>query len=78
VPFAEPPVGDLRFQTPHPKRPWHGVRDGTKYSRPCVSNTTFTTSPQTNVSEDCLYLNVFADERCLVSLRRRMSKKIMI
>jgi para-nitrobenzyl esterase len=30
VPYAAPPVGDLRFQSPQPVPPWHGVRDATK------------------------------------------------
>ncbi|KAI6205784.1 hypothetical protein M3Y94_00831800 [Aphelenchoides besseyi] len=64
IPFAEKPVGNRRFQLPEPKRPWHGILNTTEYSRPCISNTTQTTSPQSNVSEDCLYLNVFADARC--------------
>ncbi|KAI6191321.1 Carboxylic ester hydrolase [Aphelenchoides bicaudatus] len=65
IPFAEPPVDELRFQKPQPKKPWFGVWDGTKYARPCMSNTSFTTSPQKNVSEDCLMMNIFADARCL-------------
>ncbi|KAI6173894.1 Carboxylic ester hydrolase [Aphelenchoides besseyi] len=64
IPFSEKPVGNRRFQLPEPKRPWHGILNTTEYSRPCISNTTQTTSPQSNVSEDCLYLNVFADARC--------------
>ena len=27
IPYAESPVGDLRFREPHPKRPWEGVKD---------------------------------------------------
>ncbi|KAI6243897.1 Carboxylic ester hydrolase [Aphelenchoides fujianensis] len=66
IPFAEKPVGKRRFQAPEPKRPWHGVLNATTYARPCVSNTSQTTSPQKNVSEDCLYLNIFADARCQI------------
>jgi para-nitrobenzyl esterase len=31
VPYAQPPVGALRFQAPAPHRPWHGVREATEY-----------------------------------------------
>ncbi|GMS89143.1 hypothetical protein PENTCL1PPCAC_11318, partial [Pristionchus entomophagus] len=36
IPFAEPPVGQLRFRKPVPPRPWTGVRQCTKFARRCV------------------------------------------
>ncbi|CAD5230029.1 unnamed protein product [Bursaphelenchus okinawaensis] len=65
VPFAEPPLKDLRFQSPLPKKRWRGIWDATEYSPACMSNSSRTTSPQSNVDEDCLYLNIWADERCM-------------
>ncbi|KAK0405358.1 hypothetical protein QR680_017943 [Steinernema hermaphroditum] len=67
VPFAEPPVGDLRFALPQDALPWEGVINTTEYSPACMSNTTRTRSPQENISEDCLYLNIFADKRCFAN-----------
>jgi carboxylesterase type B len=32
IPFATPPVGDLRWQAPHPAAPWQGVRQADKFS----------------------------------------------
>ncbi|XP_046994165.1 venom carboxylesterase-6-like [Schistocerca americana] len=52
IPYAEPPVGDLRFQPPQPATGWEGVRDATQYGSDCVQNTG-------EGSEDCLYLNVY-------------------
>ncbi|XP_047112051.1 juvenile hormone esterase-like [Schistocerca piceifrons] len=52
IPYAKPPVGDLRFQPPQPATGWEGVRDATQYGSDCVQNTG-------EGSEDCLYLNVY-------------------
>ena len=54
VPFAQPPVGPLRFRPPAPAQPWTGVRDALR-SAPAAMQ-----PGRTDVSEDCLYLNVFA------------------
>ena len=58
VPYAEPPVGELRFRAPRPVRPWSGERDATKWAA---------RAPQPELTgrgvtgdEDCLYLNVYA------------------
>ncbi|RKK36027.1 hypothetical protein BFJ66_g13698 [Fusarium oxysporum f. sp. cepae] len=57
IPFAEPPVGDLRFRNPRSyDKSWKGTRDANKYSPACVGY-----GPSQlgyNTSEDCLYLNV--------------------
>lgn len=36
IPFAEPPVGDLRWVPPKPPQSWEGVRDATQYSKQCM------------------------------------------
>jgi para-nitrobenzyl esterase len=56
VPFAEPPLGGLRFRAPRPPVRWSGVRDATKFASaaPQQGEQDF---PQ---SEDCLYLNIWA------------------
>ena len=66
VPFAAPPVGDLRWRAPRPVVPWQGVRDATAFSPSCVQKIVDTRKPWTYefmahgaVSEDCLYLNVW-------------------
>lgn len=61
IPFAQPPVGDLRWRAPEPVEAWQGVRDATRFGPACTQART----PFANyeaISEDCLYLNVWAPE----------------
>ncbi|CAD5218943.1 unnamed protein product [Bursaphelenchus okinawaensis] len=65
IPFAQPPVGELRFQKPKPSLPWEGIRDCTKLPPRCphadmIHEKMFVRIPK---SEDCLYLNVFTPGR---------------
>ena len=59
VPFAEPPIADLRFRPPVKIKPWQGVRNATKFSAAAMQPG-FPNVPQ---SEDCLYLNIWAPQR---------------
>src|SRR5262249_8168443 len=54
IPYAPPPVGDLRWKPPQPPKPWTGVRPVTAFSASCVQPSRVT--PQ---SEDCLCLNIW-------------------
>jgi para-nitrobenzyl esterase len=57
IPYAAPPVGDLRWRPPAVVAPWSGVRAATSFAPPCIQ----LESPESIIgSEDCLYLNVFA------------------
>jgi para-nitrobenzyl esterase len=65
IPFAAPPVGDLRWRAPQPALAWKGTLDATQFSAICPqklhtpgSISYFYPGPQT-ISEDCLYLNVW-------------------
>jgi para-nitrobenzyl esterase len=60
VPFAEPPLGNLRWKPPKKHSPWAGVLTTQAYAPICAQVTTlgvFAGPPNSN--EDCLYLNVF-------------------
>ncbi|RUS84400.1 hypothetical protein EGW08_007862, partial [Elysia chlorotica] len=68
IPYAAPPVGDLRFKPPVQMDPWEGVWDATRLPNSCYQ--TFDTvfgnfsgstmwNANTQLSEDCLYLNVW-------------------
>jgi len=61
VPFAAPPVGDLRWREPQPAAAWTGVRPATAFAARCMQQPLYSDmmfrSPAP--SEDCLYLNVW-------------------
>jgi para-nitrobenzyl esterase len=66
VPFAAPPVGDLRWRAPRPHASWEGVRKADKFSANPIQVMvkelgpwTSEYQPQGEISEDCLYLNIW-------------------
>lgn len=64
IPFAEPPVGELRFKPPQKAKPWKDIRNGTVYGPSCWQTTKSIgklsrLKLQPDFSEDCLSLNVF-------------------
>ena len=62
LPYAAPPVGDLRWKAPVPLAKWKGVRDASKFGGHCFQGHIYNdmTFPDAGESEDCLYLNVYA------------------
>jgi para-nitrobenzyl esterase len=58
IPFAAPPVGDLRWRAPQPGTPWSGVRKADTFAPACMQ--AMGAPPPGGVSEDCLYLNVWS------------------
>jgi carboxylesterase type B len=68
IPYAAPPVGELRWRPPQPPAAWQGVRDATEFGAPCMQLGRPDRPPMKGQSEDCLYLNVWtaaatADEK---------------
>jgi para-nitrobenzyl esterase len=68
IPYAAPPVGELRWRAPVPPAAWEGVRKADQFSAICPQVLPATNSfygeeyflgPQPPMSEDCLYLNVW-------------------
>ncbi|NUU20622.1 MAG: carboxylesterase family protein [Streptomycetaceae bacterium] len=59
LPYAAPPVGDLRFRPPQPPARWSGVRDATAQGPACVQFADFGIDPGQPRSEDCLNLDVY-------------------
>src|SRR5579862_360375 len=66
IPYAAPPVGDLRWRAPRAAAAWQGVRKADQFSASCVQNIVTERKPWTfefmahgEISEDCLYLNIW-------------------
>ncbi|XP_070551084.1 esterase SG1-like [Ptychodera flava] len=62
IPYAEAPVGNLRFRAPRPKGPWDGVHDATKVGYACIQYQNPLLPLEEPQSEDCLYLNVYSPQ----------------
>ncbi|XP_070551779.1 carboxylesterase 4A-like [Ptychodera flava] len=60
IPYAEPPVGDLRFRPPQSKAPWEGVHDATEFGPICIQPPDQFVDIGGAQSEDCLFLNIYA------------------
>lgn len=58
IPYAEPPVGALRYADPIPKTPWDGILSCAESTVMCVQRDIYMRSPHLVGQEDCLYLNV--------------------
>lgn len=65
IPFAAPPVGDLRWRAPQPAAAWDGVREATEYAHDCMQKPFDGDAAPlgTPPSEDCLYANVWRPEQ---------------
>ncbi|HEY1499654.1 MAG TPA: carboxylesterase family protein [Acidobacteriaceae bacterium] len=61
MPFAAPPVGDLRWRPPQPVAKWKGIRQATQYAADCAQLPFPSDAAPlgTSTSEDCLYMNVW-------------------
>lgn len=55
IPFAQPPIGNMRWRAPVPAKSWTGIRDANAFGPPCVQGGEL----GMHSSEDCLYLNVW-------------------
>lgn len=79
IPFAQAPLGPLRFSAPHPAQTWEGVRDASTNPPMCLqdtermNNSRFTINEKHQIfpiSEDCLILNVYSPAEATEGTRR--------
>jgi len=79
IPYAAPPVGDLRWKAPRPVAGWQDVRQVSEFGPTCMQSPYAATSPYRSnlgqVSEDCLYLNVWTAAK---SARERLPVMVWI
>ncbi len=74
IPYAEPPIGELRFARPQPPKPWEGVRRNTQNDTVWCAQMDF--QEQIRGVEDCLYLNVYVPEEAIQDSSHR--KAVMV
>jgi para-nitrobenzyl esterase len=60
IPYAKPPVGELRWRPPQSPEPWPGVREATEWGDQAAQRMEYEAYGEGGMSEDCLYLNVTA------------------
>ena len=75
IPYAEPPVGDLRWRPPRPAANWEGIRGAERLGHNCMQAQPYGDIDPfaAGISEDCLYLNVWTQ-----SLERRRPRPVMV
>jgi para-nitrobenzyl esterase len=77
LPYAQPPVGELRWRAPEPPAAWSGTREALAFGAPCAQFASVfggvADAPPGEVagSEDCLYLNVYAPRGPADASKRR-------
>nr|WP_041474515.1 carboxylesterase/lipase family protein [Erwinia sp. Ejp617] len=66
IPYAAPPVGELRWKAPQPVKPWGGEKDASEWGAACWQNRNDCLAmgggDPGELSEDCLYLNVWTPD----------------
>ena len=62
IPYAKPPVGELRWKLPQKNDKWSGVRDASMFGPRCAQLASATLMNAASEEEDCLYLNVWTPE----------------
>lgn len=69
IPFAAPPVGDLRWRPPQQPTKWNNPKDTVKFGNACPQTEPLAGFAAKSDTEDCLYLNVFAPKETNKDLR---------
>ena len=78
VPYAEPPIGELRLRDPRSKRAWSEELDATQTAPPCLQVEYLAESDSPRSREDCLYLNIYTPNPLRVDPIRTSLKPVML
>lgn len=73
IPYAKPPVADLRFKKPVPFGKWESILDATSFGPSCIQTPNpFIDKwlPNTHQSEDCLFLNIYTPDKILANEKK--------
>ncbi|XP_056007622.1 uncharacterized protein LOC125666537 isoform X2 [Ostrea edulis] len=70
IPFAKPPVGDLRFAKPEPYGRWTGTLNATVWGNQCMQPVDPNYPPGVETSEDCLNLNIYVPGDVSTSVKK--------
>merc|ERR1712106_243941 len=62
IPYAQPPVGSLRFKAPLPVRPWTKSLEAFEKGPRCIQKNEFLPGVNADYSEDCLHLNIYTED----------------
>lgn len=81
IPFAKPPIGDLRWRPPEPMKSWEGTRRADSFGKACIQPVIemegFEPILPEDQSEDCLYLNVWTP-RASGSIETQALRPVMV
>ncbi|KAL1502034.1 hypothetical protein ABEB36_007242 [Hypothenemus hampei] len=76
IPYAQPPINELRFKAPVPIKPWSGILDCTQGSNISIQEDYI--SKEIDGSEDCLNLNVFTRQLPAIHTSKKLLKPVMV
>ena len=77
IPFAQPPVGALRFAAPQPPRPWEGVRDAVEFG-PAPPHSGPLRAPGASAGTEWLTVNVWSPDPALLHYSKLRQAKALI
>ncbi|GCB68184.1 hypothetical protein scyTo_0000838 [Scyliorhinus torazame] len=76
IPYAQPPIGELRFRKPRPINAWKGIRDARKYGSICMQDQVIV--KDVHGDEDCLFLNIWVPNGVQEALRKKLAVMVWI
>ncbi|KAF2886939.1 hypothetical protein ILUMI_19235 [Ignelater luminosus] len=78
IPYAEPPVGDLRFEPPRPSSPWRGILNASQSHPICPQMWAVPGNSDYQGDENCLYLNVYTPQQEFDNSHHRQSRLLPV